>query len=241
MSRISYNNYGEKTKNFNSYLEIASRYEFMKDSEKFIIEDIVNKLELKSSDRFIDVGCGAGNLTIKLSSFVSEVNCVDHPNCLKLLSERQSKARDFKMIPGNFLDIELHEKFDKVLCYSVIHYLQDYEEIWNFIEKFLAILKPGGIVLIGDIPNISKKNRFMNTEFGKKKNDEYQNLLKKEPKNNKNKIIPDNDCVVIDDLMIINILKNIRDLRFNAYIVDQPKNLSLAYTREDIIIKKPEK
>jgi demethylmenaquinone methyltransferase/2-methoxy-6-polyprenyl-1,4-benzoquinol methylase len=45
--------------------------------------------------------------------------------------------------------------FDKILSYSVLHCLDDWRKA---LDEFLRILKPGGKILVGDIP--STRHRF---------------------------------------------------------------------------------
>ena len=102
MSRVSFENYGRKAKDSDSFLHIASRFEFMEESEHFIIKDVCKKLKLNTSDEIIDIGCGAGNLTVPLNAFVSHTTCVDHVNCLDRLKSRLKEIERFRLIPGNF-------------------------------------------------------------------------------------------------------------------------------------------
>jgi 2-polyprenyl-3-methyl-5-hydroxy-6-metoxy-1,4-benzoquinol methylase len=241
LSRISFENYGLKAKQSSSYLQIASRFEFMEESENFIIHDILEKLKLEKKDNIIDIGCGAGNITIPLNSFVSHTTCIDHRYCLDRLNSRLDKSKSFKLIPGNFIDLKIKKTFDKMLCYSVIHYLKDEKEMWDFILKAIYLLKPGGLALFGDLPNKSKKERFINTKFGKKIDSEYKKSLKN---NNLNKtdfvnLSKDVELVDLNDESILRLVKKIRDEGFNAYLLDQPPQLSLSYTREDILVSKP--
>ena len=55
-------------------------------------------------------------------------------------------------------------KYERILLYSVIHYTDQPKEL---IFSALAHLAPGGMLLIGDIPNISRKGRFLATEHGR--------------------------------------------------------------------------
>ena len=213
----------------------------MEESENFIVQDILEKLKLKKKDNIIDIGCGAGNITIPLNSFVSNTTCIDHPYCLDRLNSRLDKSKGFKLIPGNFIDLKINKTFDKVLCYSVIHYLKDEKEMWDFIKKAISLLKPGGLALFGDLPNKTKKERFMDTKFGEKIDSEYRKALKENNLNRTNSVNLSKDVELVDlnDESILRLVKKIRDEGFNAYLLDQPPQLSLSYTREDILVSKP--
>ena len=70
-------------------------------------------------------------------------------------------------LPGNFLDLKIDHVFNKIISYSVLHYLRDYDEVLKFIRKAILLLNKGGCALFDDIPNSSTKNRFLGTKFKK--------------------------------------------------------------------------
>ena len=71
------------------------------------------------------------------------------------------------MISGNFLKIKLKRKFDKILIYSVVHYLSSEGEFQKFIHKAISLLKHKGILLIGDIPIKEYEKAFIKSNEGK--------------------------------------------------------------------------
>jgi|TARA_B100001971_G_scaffold186453_1_gene186413 2-polyprenyl-3-methyl-5-hydroxy-6-metoxy-1,4-benzoquinol methylase len=242
MSKITFDNYGKKAEQLDSYLEIASRHSMMDESEKLIIPDVIMKLALQPYDRILDIGCGAGNLLIPLSFFAKEITGIDHSSCIELLRTRIRKSQNILLLSGNFLDIVDKNNYDKILCYSVLQYLADEKEVFIFIKKALESLVPGGRALFADIPNTSKKERFLKSNYGKKVDSEYQSLLKdvQKSKEGVNLTEKDEDLVQFDDDLVLRILKETRGNGYHSYVLDQSTNLCLGYTREDILIVKPE-
>jgi len=242
MGKLSFNNFSLLAKKSSSLLEISGRNKLMEEKEKNIIPDINRKLELTKDHKLLDIGCGAGNITIFLMGKVKHITANDSKECLDLFKSRIDSYDKISFIPGNFLDIENLEKFDRILCYSVLQYLADEKEIFFFIEKALESLVPGGKALFADIPNISKKERFLKSNYGKKIDKEYHFLLKDVQKSKEvvNLTEKDEDLVQFDDDLVLRILKETRADGYHSYVLDQSPNLCLGHTREDILIDKLE-
>ena len=86
----------------------------------------------------------------------------DIPEVLQILRKKYKKFKNIKYFNKEFHKIKTQEKFDKILCYSVIHYN---DTPLNFIKKIISFLDKEGKALIGDIPNINKKYRYLNSNF----------------------------------------------------------------------------
>ena len=84
MSRLSFKNFASLAKYSNNLLQISGRNELMEEAEKNIIPDINNKLELDKNHELLDIGCGAGNLTILLMDEVKHITANDSEECLDL-------------------------------------------------------------------------------------------------------------------------------------------------------------
>src|SRR5207237_1451255 len=61
---------------------------------------------------------------------------------------------------------EFNGKLDVILIYSVIHYVFAESNLWDFFDRSLALLAHRGQMLIGDVPNISKRKRFFSSPAG---------------------------------------------------------------------------
>lgn len=96
-------------------------------------------------------------------------------------------------------------------------------------------------MLIGDLSNVDKKDRFLQSERGKIFQKEWEESNKTD--NNENDDIRDlqtEKTVIINDQTVYDILKMIREKGFHAYLLDQPQNLPFGNTREDILVVGPE-
>ena len=133
------------------------------------------------------------------------------------------------------INLKKERKFDAIILYSVLHYI-DKENILDVIDSILHILDEGGLCLIGDIPNMDKRDRFNNSSFGKIFNSEWS----------KDKAIchitenyPSIDLSFFDDKLVSRILNYVRAKGgFNAYLLPQSSKMPFGYIRDDILIEK---
>jgi tRNA (cmo5U34)-methyltransferase len=105
----------------------------------------------------LDLGCGAGNYTLKMLSKVPNLNCtlVDlSQNMLDKAKERVSEITSSKVqtIQGDIRDIELPKNhFDIILAGAVLHHLRE-DSDWEMVfQKLYDSLTPGGCFLISDL------------------------------------------------------------------------------------------
>jgi hypothetical protein len=210
--------------------------------EDKIFSDIESKLPALSSNNSIilDIGCGCSYLP---TLFMARAE-INHQNLILLDSaEMLSQIADVpysnvKKVSAKFpncpdLLTEFHGRVDAIIIYSVIQYIFVEGNIFDFIDKSLALLSPSGRMLIGDIPNISMRKRFFASENGIK----YHQVTGRGG-------VPEIEynCIQdkqIDDSVIIAITSKIRALGFHAFVVPQSPNLPMANRREDILIVRP--
>lgn len=210
--------------------------------EKIIYKDIVEKLQNLNNIgcNILDIGPGCSELP-KLLIQHSQKNqqkltLVDSEEMLALLPEENDLL---KKVPGFYPDCQqdiasLQTKFDVILCYSVFHYIFVEASFWRFIDTSLELLAEGGQMLIGDIPNISKRKRFFSSNNGVKF---HQNFMKTTdmPKVDFRAIEFDK----IDDAVILSVIMRARSQGCDAYWLPQSPNLPMYNRREDILIFKP--
>lgn len=108
--------------------------------------------------RVLDIGCGAGNNTLKLRLELGR----DFDAVLVDLSEpmvERAAARVAEVnggthtkLVGDFRTAELEpESFDVVLAAAVLHHLRDDEDWHTVFSKIYQLLRPGGSVWITDL------------------------------------------------------------------------------------------
>jgi hypothetical protein len=129
---------------------------------------------------------------------------------------------------------ELQGKVDVIICYSVFHYIFEESNAWDFLDRSLSLLAPGGRFLIGDVPNISKRKRFFASETGIQ---HHKTVMK----TNDAPVVKFNQVDVdsIDDSVVMALMMRARLAGFDAYLVPQNDELPMANRREDVLIIRP--
>ena len=207
-----------------------------------IFNDITSKLPAinQHNKKIADIGCGCDELaqmTIK--------KAVDNENSLYLLdsTEMLSLLPDNKnvwKIAGKFPDeveefINKHrDTFDAILVYSVMHYVSVEDSVFNFVDRAVELLAPGGRLLLGDLPNRTKRKRFFMSPEGIKTHREYTG----DPNAIPNVDLFELEYGKLDDAIIFAIMQRYRNGGYETYLLPQADNLPLANRREDILIVK---
>jgi cyclopropane fatty-acyl-phospholipid synthase-like methyltransferase len=216
--------------------------EYRAGREEAILSDIRNKLPLlnNSGKTVVDIGPGCA----KLAHLIIEL-CGQQGHSLVLIDSLEMldhlpQLPFVRKVPGCFpcdskeLLSELHECADVLLTYSVFHYVFNEQPWHRFLDGALDLLAPGGEMLIGDIPNVSKRKRFFSSEAGVRFHQAFmQTDTRPEVCFN---------CMEtgqIDDGTVLDIVLRCRIAGYDAYVVPQNEGLPMANRREDILIRRP--
>jgi tRNA (cmo5U34)-methyltransferase len=105
----------------------------------------------------LDIGCGAGNYTLKMLSKKPNLDCTLVDLSLPMLDkafERVSEVTNGKVEvrQGDIREVNLPENhFDIILAGAVLHHLRDDEDWETTFRKLFKLLKPGGCLMISDL------------------------------------------------------------------------------------------
>ncbi len=107
--------------------------------------------------RILDIGCGAGNQTLKLLSGLPNLNCdlldLSGP-MLKRAYERVSNQTNglVRTFQTDIRHADLqYDAYDILLAGAVLHHLRDDEDWLRTFTKLFSLLKPGGSLWISDM------------------------------------------------------------------------------------------
>jgi len=122
----------------------------------------------------LDVGCGAGNYTLKLLESLPDldVTLIDLSRAmLDRATERvgRTTAGTVTAIQGDIREVELGDgRFDVVLAAAVLHHLRTDEEWRAVFTAFHRALRPGGSVWVFDLveSTIPAVQRLMWEQYG---------------------------------------------------------------------------
>lgn len=123
---------------------------------------------------------------------------------------------------------------DVIICYSVLHYVYAEANLFDFLDRSISLLSDGGEMLIGDIPNVSKRKRFFSSPAGVQFHKDFTG--KDEiPEVRFNTLEPGH----IDDSVLLALVARARSAGCDAYLLPQPPELPMTNRREDLLITKP--
>jgi len=226
-------------KNLTQIEKIGFPDDYRTESESAILEDISSKLGLIGERRTIlDIGCGCSGLTRLL---IEQSEHLGHKLVLNDSSEMLAELnppRGTLQCPGQFPNVaeltdRYTEAFDAILIYSVLQHVVLESNPVIFIDRGLELLKPEGRMLLGDLPNISKRNRFLLSQEGLKFHQNYYGA-DQIPQVDLEELAPEK----IDDAMIFHLMTRYRARGYETYLLPQHPDLSMRNRREDLLIVK---
>lgn len=122
----------------------------------------------------LDIGCGAGNYTLKLLQHLPNLDCtlidLSRPMLDRAVQRVQSATRGkVSIIQGDIRDIDLGEgNFDIILAAAVLHHLRDDTQWHEVFSAIYRALRPGGSLWIFDLveSSIPEVQRLMWQRYG---------------------------------------------------------------------------
>jgi SAM-dependent methyltransferase len=208
--------------------------------EDKIYADLVAKVPALAAEGSVvlDIGCGCSPL---VHAFIRQAQqqrqalyLVDSPEMLAHVPA----ADGVHQVPGRYPECDpafdaVRGAVDAIVVYSVIQYVFVEASLAAFVDGLLGLLKPGGRVLIGDIPNASMRRRFIASDEGKR----FQQAWGVTPESPEARFEISHG--LMDDSVVLSVLARARAAGFHAYAVPQHPELPMANRREDILIVRP--
>lgn len=118
-------------------------------------------LDLKPTDKLLDLCCGNGLLTRQFARNCERVVGIDLAPAM-IESARQHSARpNVQYLQGNATEAKqiVEGPFDKIILQFSFQYLSR-EEGEKAVRGMKRLLKPGGIIVLGDVPDWSRLHVF---------------------------------------------------------------------------------
>jgi hypothetical protein len=209
--------------------------------EEAILRDILGKLPpLQQPGRTVlDVGPGCSGLARLLID-----HCGRHRQTLLLVDSQEMLAQlpdapHVRKYPAYYprcdeLFRQYAGRVEAMLVYSVLHHVFLEGNVFDFIDRSLELLAPGGALLVGDLPNVSRRKRFFASASGVRYHQEFTGQ-------------PDPPAVAfnrpepgkLDDGALVGLLLRCRSAGCDAYLLPQAPDLPMANRREDLLICRP--
>jgi SAM-dependent methyltransferase len=211
-------------------------------AEWAILDDVEAKLPALLDARgkvVVDIGCGATPLTDELVRRClvrgHDLTLVDGPEVLA--SHRD--LPDVHLRPGRFpgspfMLPDMVGRCDVVVAYSVLQIAFVEASVHGFVDAALALLAPGGRLLLADVPNASMRRRFLHSDAGRAFHREYIGGDEDPPV-----AWPHLPVGELDDGILYGLVARARDAGYHAWLVPQAAGLPMANRREDLLCERP--
>jgi SAM-dependent methyltransferase len=150
-----------KTVTSKLYLNALQGHQYIPQADQ-CIRNIIKEYCQKNNDicpKILDLGCGPGRLTLSIAENnchivgldISE-NFITYANEIYWQNEIRKGTVEFQQL--DFLDYDVksndsYQMFDVILMQGVMHHIHD-ESRSKFLQKSFDLLKPSGILIIGD-------------------------------------------------------------------------------------------
>lgn len=105
----------------------------------------------------LDIGCGAGNYTLKMLGKVPGLNCTLNDLSMPMLEKAKERVSaetngTVTLIQDDMRNLELGpERFDIVLAAATLHHLRDDDDWESMFAKIYKALRPGGSFWVSDL------------------------------------------------------------------------------------------
>jgi demethylmenaquinone methyltransferase/2-methoxy-6-polyprenyl-1,4-benzoquinol methylase len=139
---------------------IAYKWDEIVNHDSNKIGFVLDSLGIKSSDSILDIGTGTGVLIpflVDRLKSCGRVTAIDISSGMLEIAKLKYDYDKVKFIKSDFMEAELKEVFDIVLCYSCFPH---FNEKRTAIKKMLKVLKKGGKLAIFHSESREKINRL---------------------------------------------------------------------------------
>ncbi len=245
--KTSFDTYGELAEKIDSLILISGRNMFHDDVVPAIIDDVKAKLCLDRSHRLLEIGCNVGLLLSPLAAEVREAVGVDHPSLVAKYRELGA-PENVTLVSGCWPDVEVDGGFDRILVCSVLHGIPGKETALGFIDGCVDVLKPGGLLLLADLPNEDMRRRYLESRSGSRIAEDYDSEHKRSRSLDaegryvtRDRIFSQaHEEIFLDDAFCLELLNDMRRRGFDAFVLPQSPGLPFCFSREDILISRRE-
>ena len=245
VEKVTYEDFKEMAKDntLSSHEKIGFPDAYRNAFANVILADIGTKLPAinQHNKKIADIGCGCDELAQLMIKTAR-----DHENILYMLDSQEMldllppPEKFLQKIAGKFPDES--EEFisseqgtlDAILVYSVMPCVTVEDSVFNFIDRAVELLAPNGRLLLGDLPNRTKRKRFFLSPEGIKTHREYTGDPNAMPQVDLFEI----EYGKLDDAIIFAIMQRYRAAGMETYLLPQNEKLPMANRREDLLIVK---
>lgn len=135
------------------------KYSFSNNIQAEIGYMLIENIGIKEDDKILDVGCGVGNITLKIAEKIKKGEVIGIDSSYSMIEKCIETKKNTELINVNFLtmsalDIDYKNEFDIVFSNSVLHWIKEDEKLLTVFYN--ALNKCGRIIL--QFPLLNKKH-----------------------------------------------------------------------------------
>ena len=206
-----------------------------------ILRDIGDKVPAFRAPgaRLLDIGCGCGELAEAIIKSANQNNQrLTLINSAEMLDQLPTASGVHKVVgpfPACSSELELLAgRFDGILAYSVAQYVFSEANLFRFVDAAIGLLNDEGALLLGDLPNVSMRKRFIVSPSGARYHKAHY-PERPQPIVSFNELQPGQ----LDDTIVLALIARARAAGLQAFVLPQSPDLPMANRREDILIRRP--
>ncbi|WP_036484881.1 class I SAM-dependent methyltransferase [Myxosarcina sp. GI1] len=138
----------------------------LREAQLDMLEDVVSKANIQDGDSVLDIGCGWGSAANYIlqkfpNAKVTGLN-LSREQCQYIRSRMQDSSsylnsERFKLIEGDFNEVNLDNKFDRIISLGVFEHIGN---LTKSFEKISSFLQPNGLVFMHIISTKLPHNIF---------------------------------------------------------------------------------
>lgn len=127
------------------------------EAQQAVAQAVLDLLKPSPQARLLDVGCGLGNLTKYWVPHFERVAATDLSPGMIDRARLVLPDADLHVAPAHELPFD-DEAFDRAVCYGVFQLFPDYAYARTALAEILRVVKPGGLLVLGDIPDAARRH-----------------------------------------------------------------------------------
>jgi trans-aconitate 2-methyltransferase len=138
----------------------APRYEKIAGLQAAMAAEALSLLDLKGTERVLDLGCGSGKITAEIARRVPEGGVVGVDSSADMIafaskhfSPAVSPNLHFETV--DIRRLAFHEEFDLIVSFNALHWIPEQEEALRSIR---SAMKPGGSAQLRLVPKAARKS-----------------------------------------------------------------------------------
>src|SRR5262252_4210569 len=138
----------------------AADYARISALQKVMAEEVLGLLNIKGSERVLDVGCGDGKITSELAARVPRGSVVGIDPSVEMIRFAQGRwgtngHANLQFEVADARRLPFHEEFDLVVSFNALHWVAQQEEVLRSIR---TALYPEGTAQLRLVPQRPRKS-----------------------------------------------------------------------------------